>query len=353
MSSKKKPILFWTAGYEKLGMAMLESGRFVQGRLARSNNEPFETEQPFADGERYQRLITDVDHCEVVLIGGAHNDVEFMETMDLGHLMVDMGAQELKIIVPFLGYSTMERAVKPGEAVKAKVRARLLSSIPKARLGNSIYLVDLHAVGTQHYFEGDLHTRHIYAKPQVLQAVRRLLVARAGLDESCLTSRKVADKSALKDALAQPFVLASTDVGRSAWVASLVDDMVEQGYNASSAFIIKRRKKGVPDVADISADVNGAFVIIYDDMGRTCGSLIKAGKAYRSKGAAEVAAILTHCIMPGASLKTMRDSKQIWKVHVTDTHPRAMELVDNEFLYVNSVAELLSEKVVAGRLELI
>jgi ribose-phosphate pyrophosphokinase len=347
MSTKRKPLLFWTASYAYMGEAMLKSGRFVAGKIARSTKEPFEVEAPFADGERYHRLMTDVDRREVVLIGGAIDDREFMETLDLANLMVDMGCQELKIIVPFLGYSTMERAVLPGEAVKAKVRARLLSSIPSAREGNSIYLVDLHAVGTQHYFERHVHTRHIYAKTLVVNAVNRLLIARAGLPDDC------SDKAAIKAALAQPFVLASTDVGRSAWVGSLSRDLSAKGYKVSPAFIIKRHNAESTEVVDISADVKGAFVIVYDDMGRTCGSLINAGKAYRAKGAAEVAAIITHCIMPGGSKQRLIDSKAIWKLHVVDTHPRALELKDDEFLYVNSVSSLLSEKVTASRMELI
>ena len=36
--------------------------RFVAGKLARSNKEPVEVEKTFADGERYHRLITDVDY---------------------------------------------------------------------------------------------------------------------------------------------------------------------------------------------------------------------------------------------------------------------------------------------------
>lgn len=353
MPKSKKPLLFWTARYAYLAEAMLKSGLFTAGRLYRSilkDGTPSLEDKPFADGERYYRLGTDVDCRPVVLLGGTVDDRETMELFDIGNLLVDMGASELKVLIPYYGYSTMERAVNPGEAVMAKHRARLLSAIPQSRLGNSIYMVDLHAIGMQHYFEGATHPRHIYAKPLVIAAVRDLLLARGGISAANL---ETADKKAVKAALAQPFVFASTDVGRSAWVDSLTRDMVAEGLNASPAFIIKRRTGAdSSEVRDISADVQGAFVIIYDDIVRTAGSLIKAAKSYRAKGAADVAAILTHCVLPGDSKKILTETQLFWKVVVTDTHLRATALQD-DFLIVKPIAGLLSEQVIKGRLDLV
>jgi len=360
MAKKIKPLLFWTASYAYMGEAMLKSGLFRRGSLARSINadgEPDLADKPFPDGERYHRLLTDVDGQEVIVVGGTTDDRETMELFDIGNLLVDMGASELKMVIPYYGYSTMERAIKEGEAVKAKYRARLLSSIPPARQGNSIFMVDLHSVGTQHYFEGATHTRHIYAKSVVIDSVKQLLLERAGLDASYLTSRSAAKQAAAAEALKAPFVFASTDVGRSAWVDSLTREMVGLGLNASAAFIIKRRKSGdSSEVRDISADVDDAFVIIYDDMVRTGGSLIKAAKAYREKGAVDVAAILTHCVLPGTSLEKLVASGAFSKIAVTDSHPRSVELLNSQikpFLVVNSIANLLAEKVTKGRLQLV
>ncbi len=356
MAKKIKPLLFWTSSYAYLGEAMMKSGLFVAGSLARGisdSGEPVLADQPFPDGERYHRMITDVDGREAIVLGGTIDDRETLELFDIGNLLVDMGVSELKLVIPYFGYSTMERAIKEGEAVKAKFRARLLSAIPQARQGNSIFLMDLHSIGTQHYFEGPTHTRHIYAKSVVIESVKGLLLQRAGL------SAKSKDKAAIAAALAQPFVFASTDVGRSAWVDSLTREMVGLGLNASAAFIIKRRTSGSSsEVRDISADVDGAFVIIYDDMVRTGGSLVKAANAYRAKGASDVAAILTHCVLPGSSKEKLQKSAAFCQVVVTDSHPRAVLLADadttqNPFLVVNSIASLLAEKVTKGRHQLV
>jgi ribose-phosphate pyrophosphokinase len=351
MSGKsRKPILFCTSQYEYMKTAMLASGRFVSGVIARGMDDqgnPVTEEKDFPDGERYHRLMTDVQHRTVILIAGTVDDRETMELYDLANLLVDRGALELKIVVPYFGYSTMERATKPGEAVKAKVRARLISSIPRAPLGNQVFLVDLHAEGTQHYFEGHCQGFLVYAKDFVFDSVRQILLSHHGI------APVGGDAKARAAALDSEFVLASTDAGRAKWVESLTSDLVKLGRKGQSAFIIKRRLSGDhTEVRDISADVAGKIVVIYDDMGRTGGSLIKAAKAYLEKGAIAVYAVLTHGVLPAGSVAKLKAAGVFKAIYVTNTHPSAVAQAD-DFLVVNSIATLLTEKVLKSRAELI
>ena len=96
--------------------------------------------QIFPDGERYQRLCNDVNERAVVLIGGSVSDQATLNIYDLACACVKYGARRLDLCVPYYGYSTMERAVKSGEVVTAKTRARLFSAIPPAAHGNHIHL---------------------------------------------------------------------------------------------------------------------------------------------------------------------------------------------------------------------
>ena len=86
------------------------------------------------------------------------------------------------MVIPFFGYSTMERAVRAGEIVTAKTRARLLSSIPMASRGTQVFLLDLHVAAIAHYFEGGIRPIHVYGKQLVIgggaAARRRRLRAR-------------------------------------------------------------------------------------------------------------------------------------------------------------------------------
>ena len=149
--------------------------RDMQAQLCASGHEPGELHiDTFPDGERYMRIACDVDGRDVVLLGGTTSDAATLTVFDLGCALVRCGARRLTLIVPYYGYATMERAVHPGEVVTAKTRAALLSAIPMASYGNRILLLDLHAEGIPHYFEGGLTAFHVYAKPVLRDIITRL-----------------------------------------------------------------------------------------------------------------------------------------------------------------------------------
>jgi ribose-phosphate pyrophosphokinase len=70
---------------------------------------------------------------DVVLLGGTPTDLDWLELYDLGCAISRAGARSLSIVMPYFGYSTMERAVRPGEVVTAKTRARSSRRSPGAR----------------------------------------------------------------------------------------------------------------------------------------------------------------------------------------------------------------------------
>lgn len=368
-----KPILFATSEYGYLKAQMLKSRRFVDGQIARSvakDGSSSLDDVPFPDGERYHRLLTDVSDREVVLLGGTVSDRATMELLDVGAGLVMEGAARLKMVIPYFGYATMERPILPAELVKAKIRAMQISSIPRAALGNRAYLLDLHSEGIPFYFENGVKTDHIYAKSLVIKAVedaaREWQKANGThLEGSACGGEGLAKLRVSKLTCAAPnvdeiltatgefkltdFTVGSTDAGRAKWIESLCRDMIRLKLPVHPAFIIKRRISGSETVvADISADVKGKLVIIYDDMIRTGGSAIAAAKAYLAKGALAVILISTHGILPGDSKKKLQDSGCFHSVIVTDSHPRAPMLADN-FLRVIPTGDLLTEKVLGPK----
>lgn len=252
----------------------------------------------FPDGERYQRLLTPVEGRDVIIVGGTVDDPSTLMLYDLASAAVMYGARRLSLVVPYFGYSTMERAVHTGEAVVAKTRARLLSAIPPASYGNRVLLLDLHSEGIPHYFEGGLVAFHAYAKAVLSPHIRAL-----GGDD---------------------FVLGSTDSGRAKWVESLANDL-----GVDAAFILKRRLSGdETKVTALNARVQGRTVVIYDDMIRTGGSLIGAARAYREAGAQTLYAVATHGIFPKGAYQRIVDTGLFAGISTTDSHPRAHSLAD-------------------------
>jgi ribose-phosphate pyrophosphokinase len=297
-----KKLLFTIPSYEYMRQGFLSAGDFEAGEIER---------KIFPDGERYLRLAADSWGRDVVLLGGTPTDLDVLEIYDLGYAISRAGAHSLAIVMPYFGYSTMERAVRRGEVVTAKTRARLISAIPACDGGMRVFLFDLHTDGIEFYF-GDSHiTHHLYGAPLITAAVRRLM----------------GDK---------PFVLGATDAGRAKWVQSLARDL-----GVEPAFVYKRRDPdGALGVTGINADVRGREVVIYDDMIRTGSSLLQAGRAYLAAGATAVHAIASHLVLPPGSLDKLRATGVFQNILGTDSHPGSLALADVPGA-VSSVAELM------------
>jgi ribose-phosphate pyrophosphokinase len=308
MNPTQTPLVFSTLAYEYLAREIAARGTWEVGVVER---------RTFPDGEHYLRIATDPADRDVILVAGTIDDASTLELYDLACGLVTAGAYRLRMVLPFFGYSTMERSVHPGEVVTAKTRARLLSSIPQASRGTQIFLLDLHVDALAYYFEGGVRTVHVYGKPLVMAAARRV----GGAD----------------------FVLACTDAGRAKWVESLANDL-----GVSAAFVYKRRTSGTEtEVTGVSAYVAGKRVVIYDDMIRTGGSLVSAARAYRDAGATAIDAIATHGLFPGDSLAKIRATGLFGRVVTTDSHPRAAAL-RGEHLEVDGTANLLVEHLISN-----
>jgi len=297
-----KKIIFNTRQYQYLAEKVLAAGAYERGEVEVNY---------FTDGERYQRILSDVNNRDVVIIGSTINDESTLELFDLASSLVSYGANSLSLVVPYFGYSTMERAVLPGEIVTAKSRARLLSAIPRSNKGNRIYLFDLHSEGIPYYFEHGLYPVHVYCKDIVIKAALEY----AGSD----------------------FVMASTDAGRAKWVESLANDL-----GVGAAFILKRRLKGDhTEVSAINADVAGKTVVIYDDMIRSGGSIINAAKIYKEAGATDIIVITTHGLFVNDGLQKLKNCGLISKLICTDSHANCRDLADDDFVVVKSLAGLI------------
>ena len=268
-----------------------------------------EERKVFPDGERYLRIKSEVEDKHVVVIGGTESDTSLMDLYDLSCSLVAQRCCTLTILIPFFGYSTMERSTKPGESVTAKNRARIISSIPNSLQGNKVLLLDLHAAGIPYYFSDSMHTHHLYGKS--------------------LVEKMVNDFSVNKD-----FVLASVDSGRSKWIESLANDM-----GVPAAFVYKQRLSGSETkVTGVNADVKGKDVIIYDDMIRSGSSLLGAAEAYLQNGAKSISMIATHGVFPPGAVDKIMNSGLIKQVAVTNSHPNS--LIDSR-IKIYSIAELV------------
>jgi ribose-phosphate pyrophosphokinase len=301
-------LVFATTAYRYLLDDFLLAGDFEAGTVE---------QRAFPDGEIYRRVIDDPWGRDVVLLGGTPSDADWLEVYDLGSAISRAGARSLSIVMPYFGYATMERAVRPGEVVTAKTRARLISAIPPCEGGTRTFLFDLHTDGIEFYFSDAHTTHHVYGAPIVTEAIADLV----GGDDG--------------------YVLGATDAGRAKWVESLAKRL-----GVSPAFVYKRRdpKTGDLGITGINADVQDRTVVIYDDMIRTGGSLLQAALAYRAAGARAVHAMTSHLVLPDDALDRLRSSGSVDSVNGTNSHPSSQKVVQAGGLVV-SVCALLADAV--------
>ena len=262
----------------------------------------------FADGEVYHAFPEPVSGKDLIILGATHNDSSHQELLDLISGGRYWNAASVNVIIPYLGYSTMERA-KPGsnEIPKGVTRTR---QIFRAR-PNFVAFVDLHSEAVLHAHAGEIRAKHIWTDSLVVKKIQA---------------------SGLRD-----YVLVSPDYGFSKRVARLAS-FLNCPHTAADKDRYDTDKTIVSQVSNV---VKGKTAIICDDMIRTGGSIIQTAERCLEAGAADVVALATHLIMAGKSLEKFRASP-ISKVIGSDTFPGRES---NDILDVYSVAPLLADVI--------
>lgn len=269
--------------------------------------------QIFPDGEHYWRIENPeaIRGKPAVYICGTVSDEAVFELYNVASTLVREQCSSLHLVLPYFGYSTMERAVKDGEIVTAKNIACLLSSIPLSPQGNFIYMLDLHSLGTQYYFEKSIHPVHLTSWNVV-----RKMVADCG----------------------QNVVLASADMGR----AKLIEHMGNQ-FGLSTAYIMKKRLSGTQtEIQALNADVRGRDIVIFDDMIRSGSSVIKAAEAYKNAGANNIYVAVVHGVFVDDAVEKMQKSGIIRQVLCTNSHVNALKQ-QGHFVKIYDVSSVICE----------
>jgi len=262
----------------------------------------------FADGERYHAFPCSLSGRDLVIIGATHNDSAHQELLDIIAGGRYWNAASINVIIPYLGYSTMERT-KPGthEIPKGVTRTRQIFMVRPT----SVAFVDLHSEAVLHAHGGTIHTRHIRTDELAAEAIRR---------------------SGLTD-----YVLVSPDYGFSKSVARIAS-LLNCPHTAADK---DRYDTDKTIVGQVSSVVKNKRVIICDDMIRTGGSIIQTAQRCLEAGALEVMAHATHLVMAGSAVEKFKQ-EGIRKVFGTDTFPGR---VNTDLLDVYSVAPLLADVV--------
>jgi len=260
----------------------------------------------FADGEIYHAFPGEVAGKHLIIVGSTHSNSAHMEVLDLIQGGRFWNAASINVVIPYLGYSTMERA-KPDsyEIPKGITRTR---QIFRAR-PNFVAFVDLHSEAVLHAHTGEIRTKHVWTDLLVAEKIHSL-----GISD---------------------YVLVSPDYGFSKRVAKLAKLL---GFSHTAADK-DRYDNDKTIVSQVSSVVKGKTAIICDDMIRTGGSIIQTARRCREAGAVDIEVMATHLVLAGNARQRFIDNG-ISKVIGSDSYP---ERESDDLLDVYSLAPLLAE----------
>lgn len=284
------------------------ASRYLAEKIAYYYGKPLGTVtlQQFSDGEMSPYFEESVRGCDVFLIQSTFPPADnLMELL----LMIDAAkrasAKYVTVVVPYFGYARQDRKDKPRVAIAAKLVANLLSAAGASRL----MACDLHAGQIQGFF--DFPVDHLDGSAVFVPYFRSLK-----LDN---------------------LIIASPDVGGVSRARAFAK------YFGADIVVCDKHRKRANEIASMQVigDVEGANVVLIDDLVDTAGTITKAAKIIMEKGAKSVRAITTHPILSGNAYETINNSV-LEELVVTDTIPLKQE---SPKIKVLTVAELFAKAI--------
>ncbi len=264
----------------------------------------------FSDGEINVEILENVRGREVFIIQPTCPPASdnLMELLVMADAAKRASASRITAVMPYFGFARQDRRPR---ASRVPITAKLVAKLIAAAGIDRVLTVDLHADQIQGFF--DIAVDNVYASPILLGDVWK---------------KKLDD-----------MVVVSPDVGgvvRARALAKRLDD-------ADLVIIDKRRDRAnQSEVMNIIGEVEGKNCIMIDDMVDTAGTLCHAAGALKERGAATVAAYITHAVLSGPAVERITASA-LDEMVVTDTIPLSEAARACGKIRQLSTAEILAE----------
>lgn len=232
--------------------------------------DPLE-EREFADGEHKSRPLISVRGEDVYLVHALHGGPVRSPSDKLLRLLFfaatcrDNGAARVSVMVPYMAFMRKDQQTKPRDPVTTRYVAAMFE-----------------AVGPDMVVALEVHN------PAAFQNAFRCRTTH--LDMAEIFADRIAQLAG-----EAPVVFLSPDGGGVRRAHHLLQAFCADGKRIAGFGIMeKHRSEGVVTGDLFAGSVEGADVFIVDDMISTGGTILRAAKACRAKGAKRVTAIATH-----------------------------------------------------------
>lgn len=286
-------------------------------------------ERGFSDGECKLRPLVDPVGADAYVVHSLHGQPDASPHDKLFRLLGfiatlrEHGAARVSAVVPYLAYARKDRRTKPFDPVGQRYVAQMFEAVGT----DQIFVLEVHNVAA---FENAFRctTLHVPVHPAFLDVAR----AQDG---------------------SRPLVVASPDTGGvkrvQLWREALEATLARP---VGMAMVDKRRSAGVVSGGDLVAgDVDGASVLVLDDLIAGGDTMVRAARALRASGAQTVTACAAHGLFVGSAAQLLRDDC-IDAVVVSDSVPPQRVPAGHPFrqkLRVLSCVELFASALTRSR----
>jgi ribose-phosphate pyrophosphokinase len=263
----------------------------------------------FSDGEITVEIKENVRGKDVYVIQPTCRPVNenLMELLVVMDALKRASAGCITAVVPYYAYARQDRKIAPRMPIAAKLVADLISAAGAQRL----VTMDLHAGQIQGFF--DIPVDHLFATPVLLDYI--------------------------KENFAPDLAIVSPDTGGVERARAFAGHL-----KGTLAIIDKRREGASISAMTLIGNVWGKEAVIIDDLVNTGGTLSMAAELLMRHGARSVHACVTHPVLAGDSVATIRNSL-LRSLITTDTIPLTPEAAACDKIKALSVASLLGEAI--------
>ncbi len=249
----------------------------------------------FPSGELYTQFKTNIRGDDVFLIQGVGDIGSANESLMRLMIMADAArrssAARITAVMPMSFYTRQDKKLKSREPISAKLVMDLL----QASGINRILTMDLHAPQIQGMT--NLPTDALKFQPVLIEYLKQYINT----------------------------IIVAPDVG-----AVKRAEEYSKLLNISLALIVKNRLgDSEVEIEEFVGNVKGKTAIIIDDLAESCGTLIQAAKACKSRGATKVICAVTH----GCFTEVGQDRL----IYAMDTCPHNVVDYIDEFIYSDTV----------------
>ncbi|EHE0558078.1 ribose-phosphate pyrophosphokinase [Campylobacter upsaliensis] len=261
----------------------------------------------FSDGEISVQIDESVRGKDVFIIQStcAPANDNLMELLILTDALRRSSANSITAIIPYFGYARQDRKANPRVPISAKLVADLIEAAGIDRVAT----IDLHAGQIQGFF--NIPVDNLYGS--------------------------IVFNDYIKSKHFKNAIVGSPDIGGIARARS-----VAKKLGLDIIIVDKRRERAnESEVMNIIGDVNGKDVVLVDDIIDTAGTIVKAAKALKEKGANSVMACCTHAVLSGEAYERIAKG-DLDELVITDTIPLKKE---HEKIKVLSVAPIFAEVI--------